>query len=150
MGCVVTVLLGQTATSRSRDLVHGFREGSYQIMVATSVAEEGLDIQKCNAVITFDDEQMILKSYIQCKGRARQLHSQYVFFSERRSLENLKKMEALTRQCITALHHENIAPRPPTPLQERYETDIGARITPANAREIYQLYINYFGSCKIN
>merc|ERR1712137_558244 len=137
----VAVLLGQTTTARSREIVGHFRQGRFQVLVATSVAEEGLDIQRCNAVITFDDEQMIPKSYIQCKGRARELQSQFIFFSDKRSLEKLQQMEKLTQHCISELHKTERDKVVLVTEDDTFETTLGAKITPTNAREVFQLFI---------
>lgn len=51
-------------------------------MVATSVAEEGLDIRQCNVVIRFDLAKTVL-AYIQSRGRARKPGSDYILMLER-------------------------------------------------------------------
>jgi len=50
--------------------------------VATSVAEEGLDIRQCNVVIRFDLAKTVL-AYIQSRGRARKPGSDYILMVER-------------------------------------------------------------------
>lgn len=36
------------------DALSYFKDGRHKIIIATSVAEEGLDIRKCNLVIRYD------------------------------------------------------------------------------------------------
>ena len=52
------------------------------LLVATSVAEEGLDIRQCNVVIRFDLAKTVL-AYIQSRGRARKPGSDYILMVER-------------------------------------------------------------------
>lgn len=53
------------------------------LLVATSVAEEGLDIRQCNVVIRFDLAKTVL-AYIQSRGRARKpAGSDYILMAER-------------------------------------------------------------------
>lgn len=53
-----------------------FRNGKANIVVATSVLEEGIDVQVCNTVACFALPDN-LKSYIQRRGRARHKRSRY-------------------------------------------------------------------------
>ncbi|KAK8636178.1 hypothetical protein V6N13_004885 [Hibiscus sabdariffa] len=43
-------------TGQMQDTIAKFRDGRVTLLVATSVAEEGLDIRQCNVVIRFDLE----------------------------------------------------------------------------------------------
>jgi len=56
--------------------VQSFREGKFNVLVSTSVTEEGFDTPACNVVVAFDEPDS-LKSYIQMKGRARQEKSTF-------------------------------------------------------------------------
>ncbi|OLY81249.1 Dicer-like protein 1 [Smittium mucronatum] len=54
-----------------------FKSGETNLLVATQVAEEGLDISSCNLVIRFDPA-LTLVSFVQARGRARHSFSKYV------------------------------------------------------------------------
>ena len=61
--------------------IEKFRTGELNLLIATNVAEEGLDIQPCNVVIRFDFFHTLI-AYIQSRGRARKKDSKYVVFVE--------------------------------------------------------------------
>lgn len=52
------------------------------LLVATKVGEEGLDIQTCCLVIRFDLPETVA-SFIQSRGRARMPQSEYAFLVDR-------------------------------------------------------------------
>ena len=52
------------------------------LLVATQVGEEGLDIQTCCLVIRFDLPETVA-SFIQSRGRARMPQSEYAFLVDR-------------------------------------------------------------------
>jgi endoribonuclease Dicer len=57
-------------------LVVRFLNGHVNVLVASDVLEEGIDIQKCNLVVKFDMPKTY-RSYVQSKGRARHQSSKY-------------------------------------------------------------------------
>ncbi|XP_077248327.1 dicer-like 1 [Tasmannia lanceolata] len=74
-------------TCQMQDTIAKFRDGRVTLLVATSVAEEGLDIRQCNVVIRFDLAKTVL-AYIQSRGRARKPGSDYILMVERGNLSH--------------------------------------------------------------
>lgn len=94
-----------------------FRSGDVRILICTSVAEEGLDIQSCNIVVRFDLPQN-LKAYVQSRGRARmRASSQYVMLIDSHESEARVRMlqqaeqEMLHLMTVARLEHEDLRRR---------------------------------------
>ncbi|ESR41919.1 hypothetical protein CICLE_v10010912mg [Citrus x clementina] len=62
---------------KQNEIVEEFRRGLVNVIVATSILEEGLDVQSCNLVIMFDPSRTVC-SFIQSRGRARMQNSDYL------------------------------------------------------------------------
>ncbi|TYH87955.1 hypothetical protein ES332_D01G154000v1 [Gossypium tomentosum] len=62
---------------KQKEIVEEFRKGMVKIIVATSILEEGLDVQACNLIIRFDPSPTVC-SFIQSRGRARMQNSDYL------------------------------------------------------------------------
>ncbi|KAI5310183.1 Dicer-like protein 2 [Ascosphaera atra] len=80
-----------------KNAVQGFKDKKSNLIVATSVLEEGIDVSACHLVITFD-ELSNLRSFIQRRGRARKSGSTFaVFATEQSKLEWLGQLEQLMK-----------------------------------------------------
>ncbi|KAI5479007.1 endoribonuclease Dicer [Pseudohyphozyma bogoriensis] len=66
---------------QQEETVTKFRSGEVNVLVATKVAEEGLDFRHCCLVVRIDPIQTLV-GYIQSRGRARAKNSRFVVLSE--------------------------------------------------------------------
>ncbi|KAF9126572.1 Dicer-like protein 1 [Mortierella sp. GBA39] len=116
------------------DIISNFRSKAYNLLVSTSVAEEGLDIQPCNVVIRFDPVTTTI-SYIQSRGRARQKNSRYIMMmeydnrGEEAALEKIQIGEKSMRDWCHSLDSERLM-RKPASIDEDEETELMDMQTP--------------------
>uniref|UniRef100_A0A158R4E3 RNA helicase n=1 Tax=Syphacia muris TaxID=451379 RepID=A0A158R4E3_9BILA len=91
------------SSSEQRRMIKYFNDGQIKVLVATSVAEEGLDISACNLIIKYNNTGSEM-SLIQRRGRGRAKNSRSVLLVlnesvEEKELENIQK-ELLMHRCL--------------------------------------------------
>ena len=86
---------------KQRKKILDFKKGKFNVLISTSVAEEGLDIPRCNLVVMFDFPQTF-RSYIQSKGRGRAKNAEYIMITNEG--ESYKLMEQ--REVYNAVNTE--------------------------------------------
>ena len=84
-----------------------FKDGKTNVMVATSVAEEGIDIPCCNLVVRMEPAQTVIQ-FVQARGRARYKTSHYVIlccdaFGETGVVEQLVERESAMQRYLDTL-----------------------------------------------
>lgn len=72
----------------NRCVLDRFNRDETNLIVASSVLEEGVDLQVCNMVIALD-KPVSLRAYMQTKGRARLPQSEYIIFVPGNEYEKL-------------------------------------------------------------
>ncbi|KAL8145327.1 dicer-like protein 4 isoform X2 [Apium graveolens] len=95
---LVGVHSGLKSVSRksTNAMLDKFCSGELNLLVATKVAEEGLDIQTCCLVVRFDLPETVA-SFIQSRGRARMPQSEYAFLVDSGSEKELNLIDSFTR-----------------------------------------------------
>ncbi|KAK9449862.1 uncharacterized protein V1518DRAFT_404946 [Limtongia smithiae] len=76
-------------------LMYDFRRRKVNCLIATSVAEEGIDIPDCNIIVRFDQCNSAIQ-LVQSRGRARQSSSLLVHMIERTDNSGLRRLNDVT------------------------------------------------------
>lgn len=82
----------------AKEVLDMLRRREINLLFCTSVVEEGVDVDACSFVIVLDDLKTT-KSYIQMKGRARQLNAQFHVF---------ENSESQTTPPVTLSHAQHV------------------------------------------
>lgn len=133
--------------------VSRFRHGKLNCIIATSVAEEGLDIPDCSLVIRFDLYSTMIQ-YIQSRGRARHSRSTYVHFCEVNNLEHtqilneVRQAETYMRKFCETLPEDRLLNSLEDCLQPDdgpdkvyIEPGTGAKLTHSSAMQMISHYV---------
>lgn len=111
---------GRTETDESHEAdmqvtLNGLRRGEFNVLIATSVVEEGVDVQACSFVAVFDALTTI-KGYIQMKGRARQENAKFMVFQgsgpSPLDLQIASQLEGRVRRFIAGKSHRQPIQQP--------------------------------------
>eukprot|EP00438_Fugacium_kawagutii_P020441 Skav233818 [mRNA] locus=scaffold5904:58285:60156:+ [translate_table: standard] len=89
------------SAAESKIRLAAFASGRINLLIATVVAEEGMDVPEANCVIRFDP-MINSVSFVQGRGRARQAQSSFVVLSERedRPTSTLAAIESQQLQIV--------------------------------------------------
>lgn len=92
----------ETEHRRQEEVLRKYRAHECNIMIATSVLEQGCDLPKCNLVIRFD-LPLSFHSYVQSKARARVTDSHYLLMATESELASFTRQLAIYTQVENTL-----------------------------------------------
>lgn len=92
--------------SDQKTAIDDLRIGKKNVLVATSVLEEGIDVSACNLVICYDPPSN-LRSFIQRRGRARKQESKFIIFLESTEKDSLAKWNGMEEE-LKRIYSDNM------------------------------------------
>ncbi|XP_061400920.1 endoribonuclease Dcr-1 [Musca vetustissima] len=88
---------------RQEEVLKRFRMHDCNVLIGTSVLEEGIDVPKCNLVVRWDPPTTY-RSYVQCKGRARAVPAYHVVLVASDTTNETHRLEAKNEQLSDKSH----------------------------------------------
>ena len=103
--------MADMTTAKQQEVLSQFRSHKINLLVSTSVVEEGLDVPQCNLVIRYSLPDDVC-SYLQSRGRARASNSQYIMMVDdkfSRSFDSqLRDMRAIEQMLVGLCHGRHV------------------------------------------
>ncbi|KAK0547618.1 Dicer-like protein 1 [Tilletia horrida] len=98
---MIDALVGHTGAygqtwKEQEQVLSKFRRGETQLLIATRVVEEGLDVPACNFVVRFDLPETAIQT-IQSRGRAREKDSTMYMLCQSGKIEDVELLEKCDR-----------------------------------------------------
>lgn len=99
-GAVVGVVHGQMARDETESVMEQFYDGSVNVLVATSIIENGIDVPNANLIIVEDADRFGLSQLYQIKGRVgrgSRISYAYLFYKENKNMNEdaQKRLKAI-------------------------------------------------------
>ncbi|CAF1617514.1 unnamed protein product, partial [Rotaria magnacalcarata] len=141
-----------------RQVIKKFRKGEINVLVATAIAEEGLDITKCNLVFRFNKPPNF-SSYMQSKGSARaKQNAAYVILIDKsvqrtlltdlRTYHNYEEIQKMLQEEFSIDNDDDLNTNDLNQL-EPYRTDNGVVISAIRAAQIIYDYCTIIGNGRL-
>ncbi|KAL5021809.1 hypothetical protein ScPMuIL_000964 [Solemya velum] len=99
VGAQVSADKGGMTKHEQVDILSYFKQGKHKVIIATSVAEEGLDISKCNLVIRYDHVTNEI-AMVQSRGRGRAEDSSFIVLTEQNKGTAEKQQRNMIREVL--------------------------------------------------
>ncbi len=130
------IALEEQDFKRQEAIVADFRAGVFNVLISTSVGEEGLDFPACDLVIRFDAIHTMV-GYVQSRGRARMKKSKYVVMVDETNQDGYAKYLAYSNaegRMTEVYKHQ----RGPIPEYDEEENDINESDRRSRERYVVQ------------